>query len=188
MDHDNKLVKEEIPYKEMKDLFFLFDLNHDNYIDRAEWNNMLARNAAQNGVYAIKLGTGRGDLTKSNVLWRYDKQMPNIPSPLYYRDVLYVLKEGGILTTLNPVTGEIIKQARVKDAVDSYFASPVAADGKVYLLTKGCKLAVLKAAGEWEELAVNAIKDDDCWATPAIADNQIFLRTQTALFCFEKRA
>lgn len=187
LNHDNKLTKDEIPYKQMKDLFFLFDLNHDDFIDRAEWNNMLARNAAQNGVYAIKLDGGRGDLTKSNVLWRYDKQLPNIPSPLYYQGVLYILREGGIMTTLNPATGEIIKQGRVKEAIDAYYASPIAADGKVYLLNKACKLSVLKAAGEWEVLAVNAIKDDDCWATPAIVDNQIFVRTQLTLFCFEKR-
>lgn len=188
LDHDGKLTVDEIPYKEMKPLFFLFDLNHDNFIDRSEWNNMLARNAAQNGVYAINLDGKRGDLTKSNVLWRYNRQLPNIPSPLYYRDVLYVLKEGGILTTLNPTNGEIIKQGRVKDAIDAYFASPIGADGKVYLLTKGCKLAVVKAAGEWDLLAVNAIQDDDCWATPAISDRQIFVRTQSALFCFRKTA
>ncbi len=82
----------------------------------------------------------------------------------------------------------IVSGDRVKDAIDTYYASPIAADGKVYRLNKACKLAVLKAAGEWEVLAVNAIKDDDCWATPAVADKQIFVRTQTALFCFEKRA
>ncbi|HWZ31175.1 MAG TPA: PQQ-binding-like beta-propeller repeat protein [Bryobacteraceae bacterium] len=187
-DHDGKLVPDEIPYKEMKPLFFLFDLNRDGFIDRAEWDAMLARNTALNGVYAIKLdGNLHGDLTKTNVLWRYNKSLPNIPSPLLYENVLYVLKEGGILTTLNPATGEIIKQARIKDALDPYFASPIAADGKVFTLSQSCKLGVLKAAGEWEVLAVNKIEDGECWATPAIADNQIFVRTQTALYCFAKK-
>lgn len=186
---DGKLVVDEIPYKEMKPLFFLFDLNHDGFIDRAEWNQMLARNAAQNGVYAIKLdGSMRGDRTTTNVLWRYNKALPNIPSPLLYQNVLYILREGGILTTLNPASGEILKQARIKDAVDPYFASPIAADGKVFTLSQSCKLAVIKAGGEWEQLAVNNIEDGQCWATPAIDDSEIIVRTQSALYCFGKKA
>jgi outer membrane protein assembly factor BamB len=185
---DGKLIPDEIPYKEMKQLFFLFDLNHDGFIDRTEWDSMLARNNALNGVYAIKLdGSKRGDLTKNAVLWRYNKSLPNIPSPLLYENVLYILKEGGILTTLNPSTGEIIKQARIKDALDPYFASPIAADGKVYTLSQSCKLATLKAAGEWDVLAVSKIEDGECWATPAIVDAQIFVRTQTSLYAFGVR-
>ena len=112
---------EELPYPELKKLMFLFDLNHDKFMDRVEWNAMIARNGAQNGVYAIKLDGKRGDLTKTNVLWRYDQKLPNIPSPLLYQNVLYILREGGIMTTLNPATGEIFKQDRVKGALDQLF-------------------------------------------------------------------
>jgi outer membrane protein assembly factor BamB len=186
-DHDGKLTLEELPYPELKKLMFLFDLNHDKFMDRAEWNQMIARNAAKNGVYAIRLDGKRGDLTKTNVLWRYDQKLPNIPSPLLYQDVLYILREGGIMTTLNPATGEIIKQERIKDALDSYFASPVAADGKVFLLSEGCKFSVLKAGGEWEVLGVSDFNESECRATPAIAGNQVYLRTHFALYAFGKK-
>lgn len=184
--HDGKLTVDELPYEEMRKLMFLFDLNHDNFIDRVEWESMLARNNAQNGVYAIRLDGKRGDLTKTNVLWRYNKALPNFPSPLFYQDVLYILREGGILTSLNPATGEVIKQARVKDALDGYFASPVAADGKIFLVSQAGKLAVIKAGGQWEILSVNDLKEE-CWATPAIADSRLFVRTQGTLYCFGKR-
>jgi hypothetical protein len=186
-DHDGKLSKDEIPYEQMKPLLFLFDLNHDHFIDRAEWDEMLARNAARNGVYAIRLDNQRGDLTKSNVLWRYDKALPNIPSPLLYQNVLYILREGGILTSLNPANGAILKQGRVKDALDDYFASPVAADGKVFLLSEGCKFSVLKAGGQWDVLDVADFEESECRATPAIAGDQIFLRTHGNLYCLAKK-
>ena len=182
--HDGKLAKDEIPYAQMKPLFFLFDLNQDGFIDRAEWEGMLARNAAQNGIYAIKLDGKRGDLSRTNVLWRYDKALPNIPSPVLYRGVLYVLKEGGILTSLDPAKGEPIKQERVKDALGSYFASPGAADGKVFLLSQSCHLSVIRAGGQWEVLAVSHIGESECWATPAIGDREVYVRTQDALWCF----
>jgi outer membrane protein assembly factor BamB len=183
---DGKLSVDEVPYKELAGLFFLFDLNQDKFLNGAEWEGILDRNNAKNGIYAIKLSGAKGDIAK-NVLWRYDKSLPNIPSPLLYGGVLYVLREGGILTSLNPANGEVIKQARVPGATDSYFASPVAADGKIYLLSQPGKAAVLKAAGEWEVLGVTDLKEE-CWSTPAIADSRIYVRTQAALYAFGKKS
>ena len=87
---------------------------------------------------------------------------------------------------LNPKTGEVLKQARLKGAIEHYWASPVAADGKVYLLSEACKLTVLKAGGEWEPLALNDL-DDVCFSTPAIADSRLYIRTRSALFAFGKK-
>jgi hypothetical protein len=80
----------------------------------------------------------------------------------------------------------MIKQARLKGALDHYWASPVAGDGKVYMLSQACKLTVLKAGGEWETLAVDDL-DDVCFSTPAIADSRLYLRTESALYCFGKK-
>ncbi len=179
---DGRLSPDEAPNKDMKQLFFLFDLNKDGFIDKAEWDVQFARNNFKNGLYGIRLG-GTGDVTNKHVLWRYEKTLPNIPSPIYYKDVLYLLREGGILTSFMPKTGEVLKQGRVDGALDAYFASPVAADDKLYLVTKSCKVAVLKAVAQWGVLAVNDLQDD-CWATPAIADGRIYIRTQTAVYAF----
>lgn len=183
--HDGKLSKSESPDKTLTSLWFLFDLNRDGFLNKSEWETLEARNNGQNGLYAIRLG-GKGDVTKTHVLWRYDKSLPNIPSPLYYKDVVYVLREGGIMTALNAKTGAVLKQGRIKGALDPYFASPVAADDKIYTVSDSCKVAVLRAGGEWEVITVNDLKDE-CWATPAIADERIYVRTQTALYCFGKQ-
>lgn len=181
---DGRLSTEEIEDKTMKQLWFLIDLNQDKVLDEREWNFHRARADAKNGLYAVRLG-GSGDLSK-DVLWRYEKSLPNIPSPVLYRDVLYLLREGGILTSLNPSTGEVLKQGRLEGALGPYFASPVAADGKLITVSQNGKVTVLKAGGQWEILSVASL-DDECWATPAISGGRVFIRTYSALLCFGTR-
>ena len=98
---------------------------------------------------------GQGDLTERNQLWKNARSLPNVPSPLVYRGVLYTLKEGGILTSFDIKTGEIIKQARLTGALGDYFSSPVAADGKIYTVSDEGKAAVIQAGAQWELLQVN---------------------------------
>jgi outer membrane protein assembly factor BamB len=179
---DGKIAKDEYPDESLVKIWFLYDLDKDGFLGETDWKYLLARSNAKNGLYAIKLG-GRGDVTTSHVLWRYEKGLPNIPSPLFYNGVLYVLREGGILTSLDPKTGVVIKQGRIEGAVDSYFASPVAADGKIFTVSREGKAAVIKPGPQWEVASVNQF-DEQVWSTPAIAGNQIFIRTQKALYCF----
>jgi outer membrane protein assembly factor BamB len=181
---DGKITPDEAPAK-LKNWFIQQDFNRDGAMDAREWNFYRAMKTAQNSILAVRCG-GRGDVTDSRVLWRFRKAIPNVPSPLLYKNVIYLVKDGGVATTLNPKTGEMIKQARLQGALDHYWASPVAADGKVYLLSQACKLTVLRAAGDWETLAVNDL-DDDCFSTPAIADSRLYVRTRNALYCFGKK-
>jgi outer membrane protein assembly factor BamB len=102
---------------------------------------------------------------------------------LVYQGVLYLVKDGGIVTTLDPRTGEVLKAGRTVDGIDEYFASPVAADGKVFLLSHSGKLTVLKAGAQWEVLGSSDL-DEASQATPAIADGRIYVRTQKALYAF----
>jgi outer membrane protein assembly factor BamB len=100
--------------------------------------------------------------------------------------VLYILKEGGILTAYDAKTGEVVKQGRVEGAVDGYYASLVGGDGKIYSASNHGKVAVLEAAREWKVLHVGDL-GEEVWATPAIEEGKIFLRTQNAVYCFGAR-
>ena len=182
-DKDGKLSKNEAPDPSLVPIWFLYDLNKDGYLDANDWEYLLARNNTKNGLYAIKLG-GRGDVTKTHVLWRHEKGLPNIPSPLLYNNVLFMLREGGILTSFNPTDGTVLKQGRVEGAVDTYFASPVLADGKLITASRDGKVALIAPKAQWEVLSV-AEFNEEIWATPAAADRQLFIRTQKALYCFE---
>jgi outer membrane protein assembly factor BamB len=184
-DQDGRVGKPEAPEKEMARLWFLFDLDGNGFIERTDYENIQARQAAKSGLFAIRLG-GRGNVTSTAVVWKAEKQLPNIPSPLLYKGVLYILKEGGILTAYEPATGRVLRQGRVEGALDGYFASPVAGDGKLFLAAQSGKVAVVQAGAEWTVARVNDL-DEETWATPAIDSAHLYVRTQRALYCFGLR-
>ncbi|MBL8213486.1 MAG: PQQ-binding-like beta-propeller repeat protein [Bryobacterales bacterium] len=179
---DDKVTPDEAP-ADMQRWFQNNDLNFNNAIEERDWTFWILHRTAQNSVLAIKPDGGRGDLT-SRILWRYRKSLPNVPSPLLYQDTLFLVKDGGILTTLKPQTGEVQKQGRLTGAIEQYWASPVGGDGKVYLVSQACKVTVVKATGEWEILHMSDL-EDDCFATPALLDGGLYLRTKSTLYFFK---
>lgn len=158
------------------------DLDLDGYLGERDWEIHRLRRASVNSIQRIRLG-GQGDMTKTARGWQYHKSLPNVPSPLLYENILYLVKDGGIVTTLDPVTGKLLKQARLKKAMNRYFSSPVGGDGKVFMLSEAGEVSVLKAGAQWEVLSVNKM-EEDCYATPALVDGNIYLRTLSALYCF----
>ncbi len=182
-DHDGKLSRKEAAARYPAQWFADNDLDQDGYIDQREWKFYQTRNAAENCLVAIRAG-GHGDVTKSHVLWRFRKALPNTASPLLYQGVLYLLRDG-IFTSLNPETGEVYRMARLPGALGSYWASPVAADGKIFLASEEGKIVVVRADANWNVAAVSNL-DEDIFSTPAIVDQRIYLRTMSALYCFSK--
>jgi outer membrane protein assembly factor BamB len=184
--HDGKLSKDEITDPRAKGRFEEYlDLDRTGYLEERDWNQYQERRLGENGLRAYRLG-GAGDLTESHRLWMNAKTLPNVPSPLLYQGVLYTLKEGGILTSYNPSTGEIYKQARLQGALGEYYASPVGADGKIYTISEEGKVAVIQAGAQWEILKVNDLQDG-CKGTPAIADRSLYIRSYTTLYRFAKQ-
>ena len=94
-----------------------------------------------------------------------------------------MVRDGGIITSLDAATGRLLKEGRTREALGEYYASPVAADGKVFLASSEGKITVLKASAEWEVLQVNDLADE-VHATPALSEGRIYVRTRSALYCF----
>jgi len=164
--------------------FDAFDLDRDGKLTSGEWEVFRMMMASENGLLAIKLG-GQGDMTGSAIRWRYQRPVPQVPSTVLYQGALFMVNDSGILTSFDPATGNVLKQGRLKAAIDKYFASPVGADGKVWLISRDGTVSVVSAKGEWEVLAVNTL-DDEVFATPAIADGKLYIRTRGMLYCFGK--
>ena len=182
-DRNGKLAPDELPTSHARDSLPFFDLNGDTFIDRGEWDYYKAAMESENGMLAIKLG-GAGDMTASAVRWRYQRGIPQLPSPLLYARTLYMVNDaGGLVTTLNPETGALIQQGRLKVPSDRYYASPVAGDGKIYISSEGGKVVVLPPGGGLDALAVNDLQDN-IYATPALVDGRIYVRTLNSLYCF----
>jgi outer membrane protein assembly factor BamB len=182
---DGKLAQAELTRPEYQRDFAESDFDHDGFLNRREWERYRDRRLSVNSIMAVRLG-GQGDVTEKNVLWRYYKSLPNATSPLLYQGVLYMMKEGGILTALDPRTGQVLKQGLLKGAMDYYYSSPVGADGKIFTASHEGNVSVIRAGAEWEPLAVNRM-EDEIYATPAPVDGRLYLRTRTALYCFAKQ-
>ena len=184
---DQRLHSEEMKAQpEAYDHFGWLDANSDQYVDREEYDFVRNSTVGGHGLTAVRL-KGQGDLTASNVAWNVKKSYPSIPAPLIYRGVMYLMKEGGIVSSLDPASGAVLKQGRTPDALEEYYASPVAADGKIFVVSASGKVTVLKAEAQWEILAMNDL-DEEVWATPAIAGNNLYIRTRNALYSFGANA
>jgi hypothetical protein len=180
-DKDGRITKPEADATS-REYFDFIDLDKDGVVSEAEWKMNLAMMAAENGLLAFR-GDLSGDVTRSGLLWTHRRSVPQLPTPVVYRGVLYMINDGGILTTLDPGTGKTLKQGRLREAVDSYYASPVAGDGKVYFVSRSGIASVLRAGPEQEALSVADLADEVA-ATPALADGRLYLRSKSALYCF----
>ena len=188
-EHDNdengSISKDEMPPSRASSWFSFVDLDGDGELDAADWNYLRDALLSKNGMLAIRTG-GRGDMTQKNVAWTYHRSIPQLPSPLLYRGIVYLLNDqGGRVTQLDPKTGKILERGRLKNAVDDYYASPVAGDGKIWFVGESGIVSVVKAGGGLESLATVQL-EGDCYATPAIGDGCLFVRTGRALYCFGK--
>jgi len=183
-DKDGRLSPEEFRADpDYGEHFGWIDENDDKFIDAREWDVARSLGVGEWGTIAVRPGNARGRLEPDKVRWRLQKNIPYIPAPLLYQGVYYMVKTGGIITSLDPATGRILKIGRSSGALGEYYASPVAADGKVFLASTEGKISVLKAGAQWEVLAVNDVADE-VNATPALSDGRLYVRTRGALYCF----
>ena len=188
-DGDRKISEDEAPEGLVRNLLSYFDLAGDGHLDEGDWTYFQAALDSRNGILAIELPEAdlRGDLTATHTRWTYHRKIPQLPSPIVDDGVLLMVDDGGITTTLRSATGELIEEGRLEGAVDSYYASPIVADDKFYLLSRSGKLVVLPSDGSLEPLAVSDL-DDLATATPAIDGTTMYLRTRSALWAFQRSA
>jgi outer membrane protein assembly factor BamB len=136
---------------------------------------------------AIKLGK-EGDLTNSDaIVWSQTRGLAYTASPVLHENKLYVVTDNGMISAFNAVTGEpFYAQVRLPGSYNLK-ASPVAANGKLYLATENEDVVVLKLGEKFEMVATNKLTDQVFIATPVIADGEIFLRGQNTLFCISEK-
>lgn len=127
----------------------------------------------------IKLDGSRGDLTKSHVLWKNTKAKAFLPSPLLYREHLYIPSDRQFVSCYDAKTGTLLWKERVGE---TFHASPVAVGDRVYIPTKEGTVAVVAAGSEFKLLSTNSI-GEQLIASPAVSNGQIFLRGEKHLFC-----
>ena len=125
-----------------------------------------------------------GDLTGSDaILWSQTRGLSYTPSPVLYQDKFYTLTDNGMLSCFDAKTGQpYYHQTRVGSA-DSFKASPVGADGKLYVASETGVITVVKMGEKFEVLATNTLENQIFISSPIVAGGNLFLRSQNQLFC-----
>ena len=167
----------------LKTRFTQCDRDKNGHVTKAEYDEFqMLFDKSQNVVLAVKPG-GRGDVSESHVLWKYGRYIPFCASPIVHGGLVFTIKDGGILTCLDAKTGEPHKSGRVA-GTGNYYSSPVAGDGKLYLLSQKGTVSVISATDSWKLLHSADFPGEEGYATPAIVDGRIYLRTSGHLYCF----
>ena len=142
--------------------------------------------ARKNTAIAVRAG-GEGDVTASHLLWT-TKQGSNVTSPVYVDGHLYFFHEKGKAVCLDAVTGETVFEEALEPSPKLIYASPVAADGKLYVSSQDDGTYVIEAKPQFKQLAVNVFEDDPSRvnACLAVSGNQLLMRTDKALYYITK--
>lgn len=172
---------------EFQDYFDHLDEDMDGKLTGKEWDALMKFAAeGRNGAFVVKAG-GSGDVTQSHAPWKTNKGLPFVASAIVYRGHCVMVKDGGIVTAHDAETGKQAYKQRIAEG--TYYASPVAANGRIYFtsLEDGTVTVLKVGAGKAEVVATNPKLDERVAATPAIADDALYLRTAGHLYAFAEK-
>ena len=131
------------------------DLNQDGKLDQKEWEKHAdVFRRAQNAVLAIK-PTAAGELPDQALVWKHSRGIPYVATPVLDQGILWMVKEGGIVTKLDATSGELLQEERVP-GFGNYFASPVAGDRKVYFTSEPGTVSIVASQREWRLISSHA--------------------------------
>jgi outer membrane protein assembly factor BamB len=134
-------------------------------------------------LYAVRMG-GSGDVTDTHVAWIEKRGVPSKPSQLLIDDLIYMIDDKGIASCLEAKTGELVWTHRLGG---EFSASPLYADGRIYMFSHDGPTTVIEPGREYKALASNPL-DAGCMASPAVSGKALFVRTKTHMYRLEKSA
>lgn len=182
--HDGKVTVDEIDDPSNKGFVKALDRDRDGAVTEQDWKAMEQAMTRGKSVLVAVQPDGRGDITQSHVAWTYDRGLPYVPSPLYYQDRIYLIKDGGLVTCLEARTGKPVYAQERLEAHGSYYASPVAADGRIFFVSAEGKVTVVKAGSPTPEILYQTDLGERTMATPALAGKRLYFRTASKLYAF----
>ncbi len=182
--NDDVVTIEEAKAADKAAYFKAMDANGDGKLTPGDFEISKVRMAkGENVLVAVKPG-GKGELTESWVLWKQTRGLPYVPSPLFYNGRVFLVKDGGLVSSFDAKSGQAHYQQERIEAIGGYYASPVAADGRIYVASLNGRVTVLPAGGELPKILHQADFGERIAATPALVEQALYLRTATALFAF----
>lgn len=150
-------------------------------------DGMIYAGSSRKPLLALR-GGGQGDITTTHLAWTYDgTDGPDVPTPACDGVYLYLVDDRGVITCFNARTGEVTWGPE-RTAKGSVSASPLVADGKIYITNEDAVTSVLAAGPQYKLLATNTLHSEGrTLSSLAVSGGQIFLRTPTHLYCIAKK-
>jgi outer membrane protein assembly factor BamB len=183
---DNAITPDEVKGTPMESFFRAQDVNGDGKLTAEDSEMMKAMTAkGENVLVAVRPG-GKGELSETAIAWKQTRGLPYVPSPLYYRGHVYTVKDGGMVSCYDAKTGKIAYQQERVNAIGNYYASPVAADGRIIVASLDGKVTLFAAGGDAPKILHQVDFKERIAATPALVENNIYVRTPTTLYAFGK--
>jgi outer membrane protein assembly factor BamB len=136
----------------------------------------------EHGIFALRT-PGKGDVTDTHVAWKNKRGVAAVASPLLYQRRIYAVQDGGRLTVYSPKTGDALFEQERLNADGEYYASPIAANGHVYFASTRGIVTVIGPGDTLDVKARNRV-GERIQATPAIADNKLYIRSESHLWAF----
>ncbi|MAS96013.1 MAG: hypothetical protein CMO55_22645 [Verrucomicrobiales bacterium] len=184
--NDNRIVREELPESRMLDVFAFIDRDQNGYWTPEEPTAVISSTApGRNLMVAISAGHD-GTLTEGQgIAWTYDngKALPYVSSPLLLNDRVYLAKTGGILTCLDAKSGNPVFGPKRCNVGGEYYSSPVGWGDKVIHCAKQGVALILQEGDELNVLAEHNL-EEEIYASPAIVDGTLYIRTRDHLWAF----
>ncbi|MFC1792797.1 PQQ-binding-like beta-propeller repeat protein [Planctomycetota bacterium] len=188
-------LRKEVPagepgstYKIRNMIFWFIDTNKDKILTKKEWDESEATFNEElkidpDRLVCIRPG-GKEDCTYTHVRWQTTDGIPEMPSPLFYRGRVHMVRNGGIWSVLEPETGKrLVDRVRLGTGGGHAVASPIAANGYIYVVNERGTFAVIRASDSLNVVALNKLKER-VRSTPAIAGDALYVRTHKHLWAF----
>lgn len=137
----------------------------------------------ENALFAVR-SCGRGEIKETHVAWKNTRSLPGASSPIIYRERLFTVKAGGFVSAYNLSDGAPIYQDDRLNAPGDYYASPVAAAGRIYFISQNGVITVIDATTNNLTTLAQTKMGEQTVATPALVGNHILIRTEKALYAF----
>lgn len=159
--------------------------NGDGKVDEAEWTKGFGTFVSKGGLSCVELSTKDGQVY-SQVIWKYTKTTPYIPSVLVKDDLVYIINDGGVMICIDAKDGATLSRQRLSGATGQYYASPVMAGERMVIANLDGKLSLLTTGKDFRLLSTLDLAEPIV-ASPAIYAGRLFVRTSDRIYCFGKK-
>lgn len=182
-DGDGQLARNEVDNADVLDRFFRMDLDQNGRLDREEWvRHSEVFQRAHNSLLAVRPPRRGSEKGEAEVLWKYTRGVPYVTTPVVHQGMVWMVKDGGIVTHLDAETGDLLNEERLPGQ-GRYFASPVLGDGNLYFASEQGVLSILAGQRKWLVRSSLAL-GEKVYASPVLHRGSVLVRTDAALHRF----